>query len=156
MAQDLYFYKQKVISEEVAQILSKEEVENAIKTLLATRNLEEDRKLRENLFEEVESVIEISSYTEGIKELLDKKEIEFIHPESSRFMMNEKTWSVIQEIVLNKYNEIENSKKSNTATKTKIGEQINQLLNSQAFQLLKDYSILEELFKKNLLFVNIQ
>jgi len=156
MAQDLYFYRQKIISEEVAQLLSEEEVESAIKTLLATKNLEEDIKLREKLFEEVESIIEISANTEGIKELLDNKEIEFIPPDSRRFMMNEEIWLVIQKKFLEKYREIENSKKTNTTTKTKNGEQINQLLNSQAFQLLKDYSILEELFQKNLLFVNIQ
>ena len=156
MSQDLYFYKQKIISEEVAQILSKEEVENAIKTLLATRNLEEDTKLREKLFEEVESIIDISAYTKGIEELLEKEKIEFIPPDSRRFMMNEKIWSVVQNNFLDKYKEIENSKKTNMTTKTKIDEQINQLLNSQSFQLLKYYSILEELFKKNLLFVNIQ
>jgi hypothetical protein len=156
MAQDLYFYKQKIISEEVAKLLSKEEVENAIKTLVTTRDLEEDTKLRENLFEEVKSIIDISAYSKGIEELLEKEEIEFIPPDSRRFMMNKKIWSVIQNIFLEKYKEIENSKKTNMTTKTKIDEQINQLLNSQAFQLLKDYSILEELFKKNLLFVNIQ
>jgi len=155
MAQDLYFYRQKIISEELAQLLSKEEVENAIKTLLSKTNLEEDTKLRENLFEEVESIIEISSYNEEIKEILEK-EIEFIPSESRRFMMNEKIWLIIKKIVLNKYNEIDEIKKSDIATKTKIDEQIKQLQNSQAFQILKDYSILEELFNKNLLFVNIQ
>jgi hypothetical protein len=155
MAQDLYFYRQKVISEELAQLLSKEEVENAIKTLLSKTNLEEDTKLRENLFEEVESIIEISSYNEEIKEILEK-EIEFIPSESRRFMMNKKIWLIIKKIVLNKYNEIDESKKSDIATKTKIDEQIKQLQNSQTFQILKDYSILEELFNKNLLFVNIQ
>ncbi len=155
MAQDLYFYRQKIISEELAQLLSKEEVENAIKTLLSKTNLEEDTKLRENLFEEVESIIEISSYNEEIKETLEK-EIEFIPSESRRFMMNEKIWLIIKKIVLNKYNEIDEIKKSDIATKTKIDEQIKQLQNSQTFQILKDYSILEELFNKNLLFVNIQ
>jgi hypothetical protein len=155
MAQDLYFYRQKIISEELAQLLSKEEVENAIKTLISKTNLEEDTKLRENLFEEVESIIEISSYNEEIKETLEK-EIEFIPSESRRFMMNEKIWLIIKKIVLNKYNEIDEIKKSDIATKTKIDEQIKQLQNSQTFQILKDYSILEELFNKNLLFVNIQ
>ena len=155
MAQDLYFYRQKIISEELSQLLSKEEVENAIKTLLSKTNLEEDTKLRDNLFEEVESIIEISSYNKEIKEILEK-EIEFISSESRRFMMNEKIWLIIKKIVLNKYNEIDEIKKSDIATKTKIDEQIKQLQNSQTFQILKDYSILEELFNKNLLFVNIQ
>ncbi len=121
-----------------------------------TKNLEEDTKLREKLFEEVESIIYISAYTKGIEELLEKEKIEFIPPDSRRFMMNEKIWSVVQNNFFDKYKEIENSKKTNMTTKTKIDEQINQLLNSQSFQLLKDYSILEELFNKNLLFVNIQ
>lgn len=146
MAQDLYFYRQKIIREEVAQLLSKEEVENAIKTLLATRNLEEDSKLREILFEEVDFPIVISAYNKEIKELLEK--MEYIPPDSRRFMMNEEFLSVIKNNVLENSRETENSMKTNTTTKTNNDEQMEQLS--------KHYSILEELFKKNLLFVNIQ
>lgn len=157
MSQDLYFYRQKIIAEELAQILSKEKVEETIKSLLKKQDLEVNVQLREKLFEEVESSIEISANTKGIEELLVDK-IEYIPPDSRRFMINEKIWLVIQEVILDEYNnnkEIENSKKTNTTNKSEI-DPIDQLLQSKSFQLLKDYSILDELFKKNCLFINIQ
>ncbi|MFE1746896.1 hypothetical protein [Coleofasciculus sp. H7-2] len=171
MAQDLYFYKQKIFSKKVARLFSQEELHSAVKALLANRDLEDDTKLRGELFEEVLIDFDVSAYEKEIKKLLET-DTEFISPQSRRFMMNKKIWSVIQKIVLSKYSGIEKNKDELSVTDSKLDGKLRELCqqlknqpnsdskpannSSSSLQLLSDYSTLEKLFKKNLLFVNIQ
>jgi uncharacterized protein (UPF0305 family) len=172
MTQDLYFYKQKIFSEEVAQLFSQEEVHSAVKALLHKRDLEEETELRDNLFEEVDlSDFEVSAYNKEIQQLLES-DTEFIPPQSRRFMMNKKIWSAVQKIVWSKYSEIEKNKDEPSVTDSKLDDKLRELCqqlksqpnmdnkpainSSSPLQLLSDYSTLEKLFKNNLLFVNIQ
>ncbi len=150
MSQDLYFYKQKIIPVKIAQSFTFEEIHSSIKALLKNRDLEEEENLRDNLFEEVELLSpSISAYNQEIDELL--KTTEFIPSHSRRFMINENIWSAIKLIVESKLSELQNEKKrqkKNTKEWREISIEISQLK--------RDYAKLEKLFKKNLLFVNLQ
>lgn len=150
MSQDLYFYKQKIIPGKIAQFFTSEEVQSSIKALLKNRDLERDEVLRDNLFEEVEVFsISISAYNQEIEELLN--EIEFIPSQSRLFMMNEKIWSAIkknQKLQIDKLQKSQESQSKNDPNYKKNLQEISQLK--------KDYAKLEKLFKKKLLFVNLQ
>ncbi|QLE53725.1 hypothetical protein FD724_38380 (plasmid) [Nostoc sp. C057] len=82
MSQDLYFYKQKILTDSATKILSEEEIYEAIKASLAKRNLDNETSVREQLFQEVElKSVEISAYSPEIETLLEK-DIKFINPQS--------------------------------------------------------------------------
>jgi len=150
MSQDLYFYKQKIIPEKIAQSFTTEEIHSSIKALLKNRDLEEEENLHNVLFEEIEVFsISISSYDKKFEELL--KDTEFIPLQSRRFMMNNKFMSTIETIVSSKISELENARNSQKKTK-----QNTSILSKEISQLKRDLSKLEKLFNKNLLFVNLQ
>jgi len=153
MSQDLHFYKQKILHEEEAQKMKQEEVYEKIKSFVEKYDVENQHEdLREVFFEEVEvSSINISSYTPGIKEFLDS-DVQFIPQESRRFMMDNKVWVVIEKIIVNECSKIINSEKN---PKSKSNNEDSQKL-AQLSKLLKDLSILKELFQINSLIVNIQ
>jgi hypothetical protein len=150
MSQDFYFYKQKIIPDKIAQFFTQEEVQSSIKALLKNQNLEREETLRDNLFEEVEVFsISISAYNQEFDKLLN--ETEFIPSQSRRFMMNEKTWSAIKKIIESQLGKLKSTKK----IQKKNGQRYDEI-SRDISQLKKDYGKLEKLFKKNLLFVNLQ
>ncbi len=150
MSQEFYFYKQKIIPEKIAQFFTSAEVQSSIKALLKNRDLEREETLRDNLFEEVEVFsISISAYNQEIDELL--KETEFIPSQSRRFMMTEKILSAIKTIIESQLGKLQKAKESQSKTDPKHDE-----ISREISQLEKDYAKLEKLFKKNLLFVNLQ
>lgn len=139
MSQDLCFYRQKILSKEICQNFTHEEINSCLKALLKKHSLEDDETLRDKLFEEVEiSSIFISAYDKKIEKLLTKSL--FLSPQSRFFMVNKKVLSAIGTIVESKQKEM---KKSDNST-------------DELSQLSKDYSTLGSLFEKKLLFINLQ
>ncbi|MBD2777008.1 hypothetical protein [Iningainema tapete] len=156
MTQDVFFYRQKVLPEKISQLFSREEVYEAVKSLLAKKDLEKDSKLRKKLFEEVDlKLVQISAYSEEIDKLLTK-EINFINQHSRFFMMNEKMWKAIKKEIFCLYSTIETNQTVKYKSDSNIDEQLNELCQQNNFLIMIEYKILEELYNKNLLFVNIQ
>lgn len=150
MSQEFYFYKQRIIPDKIAQVFTAEEVQSSIKALLKNRDLEREETLRDNLFKEVEVFsISISAYEPEIDKLLN--ETEFIPSQSRRFMMNEKILSAIKTIIESQLIQLKKDKKPLKKNEPKHDE-----ISMKISQLKKDYAQLEKLFKKNLLFVNLQ
>jgi hypothetical protein len=135
MSQNLYFYKQKIFSEEVCRNFSHDEINSSVKALLKKHDLEEDEDLRNIIFEELEpNLILISAYHKSIEKFLTKTR--FVSPKSKFFMINPKILTVIEKVV-------------KSQEKSDYSE-------NQTSQVLDDLSILKELCEKKLLFVNIQ
>ncbi|BAZ21221.1 hypothetical protein NIES4073_20990 [Kalymmatonema gypsitolerans NIES-4073] len=153
MSQELCFYKQKILTDSAIKILSKEEIYEAVKASLAKRNLDHETDVRERLFQEVElAQLEISAYYPKIETLLE--DIKFI-AQSRFFMMNENIWIAIKVYIISQYLKTNNGIKIDIENSNKI-DQLIKKLKQQNPKISDDYSKLNKLYKKNILFVNIQ
>ena len=169
MSQNLHFYKLKIFPEDLAAQLKRDEIDKALKALLANYELDgKDEKLRERIFEEIEVDIDLSGYEPKIKEFFSNPEL-FVSPNSRIFLMTEEIWAAISECIFEECNKAEaekeeqksEAKNSNKKEKEKSGaenaakkDDFKQRL-EPIKPLLKAYFILDELFNKKLLFVNI-
>lgn len=139
MSQDLYFYRQRILSVDICQDFTHEQIDSCLKALLKEHKLEEDEALRNKLFEEVEiNSISISAYNKEIEKFLTEEDL-YLSPQSRLFMVNNKILSAIHGIVKSKQKEMEQSNKIEKSNK-----------------LSTDYSTLEDLFNKKQLFINLQ
>ena len=155
MSQDLYFYKQKILTDSATKILSEEEIYEAIKASLAKRNLDQETSVREQLFEEVElDSLQISAYYPEINTLLEK-DIKFINPQSRFFMINENMWMAIKSYIISDYIKTDNDIKIPPENSNEIDQLIKKLENKNP-EINHDYSKLKNLYNKKMLFVNIQ
>lgn len=155
MSQDLYFYKQKILTDSATKIFSEEEIYEAIKASLAKRNLDNETSVREQLFQEVElESLQINAYFPEIDTLLEKN-INFISPQSRFFMMNENMWIAIKGYIISNYIKTDNSIKIDTENSNNIDQLIKKLKQLNP-EISHDYSNLNKLYNKKMLFVNIQ
>ncbi|MHC0066857.1 hypothetical protein ACWATR_28745 [Nostoc sp. UIC 10890] len=155
MSQELYFYKQKILTDSATKILLEEEIYEAIKASLAKRNLDNETSVREQLFQEVElESLQINAYSPEIETLLEK-DIKFINPQSRFFMMNENMWIAIKGYIISQYIKTDNSIKIDPGNSNNI-DQIIKKLKQLNHKISDDYSNLNKLYKKKMLFVNIQ
>lgn len=152
MSQDLHFYKQKILGEDVAQKLKPEEVCQMIKFLLEKYDIEDAHKdLRQVFFKELEVFsIDISAYVPEIEELVSSK-VEFIPEKSGRFMMNKKVWVILENIIDEQCSNIISGEKNSKSKNDNEGSQKLDKLST----ILQDFSTLKEVFKRNSLFVDI-
>jgi outer membrane receptor for monomeric catechols len=135
MSQNLYFYKQKIFSEEICRNFTHDEINSSVKALLKKHDLEENEDLRNAIFEELEpNLILISAYHKSIEKFITKTR--FISPKSKFFMVSNKILAAIEKVV-------QSQEKSNYSE-------------SQTSQVFDDLSTLKELCEKKLLFINIQ
>ncbi|MEG4329155.1 hypothetical protein [Microcoleus sp. herbarium5] len=151
MSQELNFYKQNILDEDEAQKLEPKEVFEKVKILLEKYDIEDaNQDLRELFFKEVEIFsIDISAYNQEIDELLSS-EVQFFSKQSGRFMMTKKFWVVFEKIILDHCKIISAEKNSKSKKDIECGQKLDEL-----YTILKDFSTLKELFKRNSLFVNI-
>ena len=128
MSQNLNFYKQKILTEEVNKLFKSEEILEAVKSLLKNKNLEKDTDLIKSLFEEIELEypLNMNAYDKNFENLIKEKFI----PQSRILMVDEEIW---------KYIEKEGYEKLKT---DKNSESIDQ-----------DIQKLNQLFKENQLFI---
>lgn len=154
MSQDLHFYKQKILDEEVAQKLKPEEVFEMIKFLLNKYDVEDAHQdFLEVFFKELEVFsIDISGYVPEIEELVSSK-VEFIPENSRRFMMNKNVWGVLEKIIEEQCSNISSGEK-NSKSKSKTDNVYSQKLDKLS-TIIQDFCILKEAFKRNSLFVDI-
>ena len=131
MSQDLNFYKQKILTEEVNKLFKTEEILEAVKTLFKNKKLEEQTSLIESLFEEIELEypLNMNAYDKNIENLIKEKFI----PQSRILMVDEEIW---------KYIEKEGNDKREKLKTDKNSESIN-----------RDIQKLNQLFKENQLFI---
>lgn len=153
MSQDLHFYKLKIFSEDYAKMFNRDEIHNALKALLEKRDIEgNESKLRDKIFEEIEVKIQLSANTPKIKKLLNKNL--FLFSKSSLFLMTEEIWVVIFECILEERKPTENKSKISAMKNGDNQDDFKEKLNTIK-PILKDYLMLDDLFQKNLLIVNI-
>lgn len=152
MSQDLHFYKQKILGEDVAQKLKPEEVFEMIKFLLKKYDIQDThQELREVFFKELEVFsIDISGYDTEIEKLVSSK-VQFIPEESRRFMMNKDVWVVLENIIYEQCSKIISGEKN---SKSKSDNECSQKLDKIS-TILQDFSTLKEVFKRNSLFVDM-
>lgn len=154
MSQNLHFYKLKIFQEDLAAQFKRDEIDKTLKALLANRDLDgNDEELRERIFEEINVKIDLSAYDSKIKEFFSNKEL-FVSPNSSIFLMTEEIWDAISECIFKECNKAEEKEQKPDAKNTAKKDDFKQRL-ERIKPLLKDYFILDEFFKKNLLVVNI-
>jgi hypothetical protein len=148
MSQVLNFFKQQILDEDEAQKMNQKEVFAKIKSILDIYDVEnEDEVLQEVFFKQViVPSIQISAYEERMEKLLS--DVQFIPEESRRFMMNEKVWSVLEEIIYDQCRMITGEKKSKNDNK--CSQNLDNL-----FKISQDFYTLKQLFKRHSLFVNI-
>ncbi|MBH8566789.1 hypothetical protein I8748_32360 [Nostoc sp. CENA67] len=155
MSQELYFYKQKILKDNAAKILSEEEIYEAVKVLLAKRNLDNESSVRDRLFQEVElESLQISAYSPEIETLLEK-DIQFINPQSRFFMMNKNMWIAIKFYIISHYIKVNDGSKLDTENSNEIDHLIKKL-KQQNPEISHDYSKLNKLYNQKMLFINIQ
>ncbi|MGB7708167.1 MAG: hypothetical protein WBL95_01240 [Microcoleus sp.] len=155
MSQDLHFYKQKILDEDVAQKLKPEEVSEMIKLLLTKYDVEGvHQDFLEVFFKELEVFsIDISGYDSEIEELVNSKKVELIPENSRRFMMNKNVWGVLEKIIDKECSNIysgENNSKSKSKSDNVYSQKVDKLST-----IIQDFCILKEAFKRNSLFVDI-
>lgn len=128
MSQDFHFFKIKIFNQEGIQKFERSAIRDAIKTLVAKKDLEGDEKLKETLFEEIEVSLEISGNDQKFEKAL--KKVKFL--ENSRyFIIEDEIFEKLKEVIEDKIKESKDNK------------------------LVSEYSKIKDIFDKKLLVANL-
>lgn len=151
MSERLFFYKIKIFTEDASIFFEPDDIFNALKALVGTKNLDGDDKLQTALFEEIQDVDpQFREVDDKISDFLNRQKKEDNIPDTGFFMMTDEILNAIKERLSI------SDKESNLSQETKKEENAKNERPENNQKIREDYEKLKQVFEKRLLIARSQ